>query len=69
MEKQIKFIRVESSLKGFGIGKGVKYRFEGVRKIIELKAKEGFSYKGFVPIEQRGTGDITVMDLVFEKEN
>ncbi len=69
MEKQIEFVRVKSSLKGFGVGKGVKYRFDETRKIIELKTKEGFSYRGFVPVEQRGTGDITIMDLVFEKEN
>ncbi len=68
MEKQIEFVRIKSSLKGFGIGNGVKYRFEETREIIKTKAEEGFSYKGYVPIEQRGMGDTTIIDLVFEKE-
>ena len=55
-------------MKGFGVGKGVKYIFEDARKIIEDKIKEGYSYKGYVPVEFRGTGDMTIMDLVFEKE-
>ena len=35
---------------------------------IEEKAKEGFSYCGFVPVEQRGTGEATIIDLIFEKD-
>ncbi len=66
--KKVIFVRIESRLKGFGIGRGVKRGFEDTREIIEEKAKEGYSYKGYVPIEQRGTGDASIIDLVFEKE-
>ncbi len=66
--KKVEFVRVESKLNGFGIGKGVKYVFEGIREIIEKKYEEGYTYKGYVPVETRGTGDITVMELIFEKE-
>ncbi len=66
--KKIVFVRIKSTLNGFGLGRGVKYRFEETRKIIEEQAEAGYSYKGYVPVEQRGTGDISILDLVFEKE-
>lgn len=66
--KKVEFVRVESKLNGFGIGKGVKYVFEDIREIIEKKYKEDYTYKGYVPVETRRTGDITVIDLIFEKE-
>ena len=66
--KKIEFVRLKSTLKGYGLGKGVKYNFENTREIIEEKAKEGFSYYGFVPVEQRGTGEATIIDLIFEKD-
>ena len=66
--KDVESVRVESKLNGFGIGKGVKYVFEDIREIIEKKYKEDYTYKGYVPVETRGTGDITVIDLIFEKE-
>ena len=66
--KKVVFVQVKSNLKGFGVGKGIKYIFEDVRNIILEKAKEGYTYKGYVPVEFRGTGDMTIMDLVFEKE-
>ena len=66
--KKVEFVRVESKLNGFGIGKGVKYVFADIREIIEKKYKEDYAYKGYVPVETRGTGDITVIDLIFEKE-
>ncbi len=67
MEKVV-FVRIESKLKGFGVGKGVKYIFEDTKKIIKEKIEEGYSYKGYVPVEFRGTGEMTKIDLIFIKE-
>lgn len=67
--KKIEFVRIDSKLVGFGVGKGVKYVFEEHKKIIKEKLEQGFEYKGFIPVEYRGTGDMTKMDLVFEKES
>lgn len=68
MEKVI-FVRVQSKLKGFNIGKGGKYVFEDVQDIIKEKIKEGYTYQGYVPVEFRGTGDMSKIDLIFTKEN
>ena len=37
------------------------------RHINEM-SKKGYRYVGFVPVRQRGTGHIEIMDLVFEKQ-
>ncbi len=66
--KQVKFIEVKSELSGYGLGKGTKYQFEGIEKIIYEMIMEGWDYKGYVPLETRGTGDIEKMSLIFQKD-
>ena len=29
-------------------------------------AKKGYRYVGFIPVKQRGTGHIQILDLIFE---
>lgn len=67
--KEIKFVTIESKLTGFGLGKGAKFCFTGHREIIKKMLNLGYEYKGFFPIELRGTGDIEKIDLIFEKIN
>lgn len=66
--KKVEFVRIESKMKGFGIGKGVKYIFDDFRDVITEKIEQGWDYAGYVPVVQRGTGDIEQIDLIFIKE-
>lgn len=67
--KKVDFVRVKSELCGYGFGKGTKYSFDGVEKMIQERIESGWEYCGYVPIETRGTGDIETMSLVFQKED
>lgn len=69
MIKKVEFVRLKSTLKGFGVGKGVKYVFDDFRDIIKEKIEQGWDYNGYIPVEQRGTGDVEQIDLIFTKEN
>ena len=51
------------SINGFFAGKLAIHR-----EIIQHYANRGYSYKGFVPTKIEGYGNITEIDLVFEKE-
>ena len=64
--KRIEFITIQSKVNGNGLGKGVKYIFENYRDIIKEKLEQGYEYKGFLPVEIRGTGEIEKIDLIFE---
>ena len=66
--ENIIFVIVESKLKGFGVGKGVKHVFDNIEEIINEKLEDGYTYLGYVPVEFRGTGDMTKMKLIFKKE-
>ncbi len=66
--REIEFVRLKPELYGFGLGKGVKYRFEGIEDIIKERMENGCEYYGYVPVEMRGgTGDIETMSLIFQK--
>lgn len=62
------FERIGSEITGWGMLAGSKYGTGGYRAIITERARDGWRYVGFIPAEQRGTGHIEEMDLVFEKE-
>lgn len=63
-----KFIRVKAKLSGFSLIHGLKYTFPSNTEIIANAAKKGYSYKGFVPVEQVSSIGLKTIDLVFEKE-
>jgi hypothetical protein len=67
--KKVEFVRVRSSLCGYGLGKGTKYSFKGAEKIIKEYIENGWSFEGYIPIETRGTGDIETMSLVFQRDD
>lgn len=66
--KTVEFVRVKSNSCGYGFGKGTKYSFEGVEKIIRERIESGWSFEGYVPIETRDTGDIETMSLIFQRD-
>ena len=66
--KKVDFVRVKSEICGYGLGKGMKYSFEGVEVIIKERIENGWSFEGYIPIETRATGDIETMSLIFQKE-
>lgn len=67
--KKVEFVRVRSSLYGYGLGKGTKYSFKGAEEIIKEYIENGWSFEGYIPIETRGTGDIETMSLVFQRDD
>ncbi|MCI8423923.1 MAG: DUF4177 domain-containing protein [Lawsonibacter sp.] len=53
---------------GFGFA-GAEVEVTGYREVIDRRAKEGWRYVGYLPAGQlRGSGYISQMDLIFEKE-
>ncbi len=66
--KKVEFVRVRSTLCGYGLGKGTKYSFEGAEEIIKGHIESGWSFEGYIPIETRGTGDIETMSLIFQRD-
>ena len=37
-------------------------------EVIKERIEAGWSFEGYIPIETRGTGDIEIMSLIFQKE-
>ena len=60
--------KVSCDFGGFGMFDGKVIETDDYQTIIDTKAKEGYRYVGWVPTKQRGTGHISEIDLVFEKE-
>lgn len=65
--KQVMFARVSAEMNGYGL-KGGNYSFMQAEKIIQEKLEKGWSYKGYLPIDIRGTGQIETISLIFEKD-
>lgn len=59
---------VSCDVGGWGLLNGNVYCIGDYRSIIEQRAKNGWRYVGYVPTQQRGTGHIEEIDLIFEKE-
>lgn len=66
--KKIKFIEIQSELCGWGGFKGTKYIFPEIDETIEKMIKGGWEYCGFVPKQMRGTGEIEILSLIFQKD-
>ena len=66
--KKVEFVRVISTLSGYGPFKGTKYTFEGAEEIIRKRLEDGWEYSGYVPIDTRGLGDTEAISLVFQKD-
>lgn len=60
--------KVSCNLSGYGLFNGNVYGIEDYKTVIEERASKGWRYVGFIPTEQRGTGHIQELDLIFEKE-
>lgn len=66
--KKIEFVRLTSTLTGFGLGKGTKFSFEEIEDVIKKRMEGGWEYSGFAPITTRGTGSIETLTLIFQKD-
>ena len=60
--------RLSIDFSGWGPLGGNEYRSEMHRQIIDRRAKQGWRYVGYIPAAQRGTGHVSEIDLVFEKQ-
>ena len=65
---QYKYVRITVQSQGYGLINGTSYGIGEYRQIIDSCAASGWHYVGYIPVEQRGTGHIEEMDLIFEKE-
>lgn len=52
----------------WGLGAGNVYEIQEYREIIDRRGSQGWRYAGFIPSKQRGTGHISEIVLIFEKE-
>ena len=59
---------ISCNFEGWGLGAGNVYRIEEYRSVNDERALKGWSYVGYIPVKQRGSGHIQEMDLIFEKE-
>lgn len=66
--RKVDFVEVESEITGYGFGKGLVNTFDGCQDIIRERIEAGWDYKGYIPTKTRGTGEIEVMTLIFQKE-
>lgn len=66
--KRIEFVRIKFHLNGFGLAKGVYSKIEDYQDTITKYINDGWSYEGFIPVEQRGNGEISKIDLIFTKD-
>ena len=66
--KKVEFVHINSEVNGYGLGKGMRFTFHNVEKVIRERITDGWEYLGYVPLETRGTGDIEKISLIFTKE-
>lgn len=66
--KDVKFVQISSEFSGYGFGKGTCNSFANAEETVEKYIKNGWEYCGYLPIETRGTGELTTISLVFQKE-
>lgn len=66
--KSVEFVRVSSEVCGYGLGKGMRYGFDGVEEIVRERIEDGWEFCGYVPVETRGTGDMETISLIFQKD-
>lgn len=66
--KKVEFVRITSGFSGFGLGKGTYNSFEQGEETVAEYIENGWEYCGYLPIETRGTGELTTISLVFQKE-
>ncbi|MBQ2034465.1 MAG: DUF4177 domain-containing protein [Peptococcaceae bacterium] len=53
---------------GWGLVYSDILKTKDYRYIIDKRASEGWRYVGYIPVEQRATGHVQKLDLIFEKE-
>lgn len=64
---EYEFERLELSASGYSLFGGVGIQLEGHQERICRRGREGWRYAGFLPVEQRATGHIEAVELIFER--
>lgn len=65
---EYEFETVEMCGNGYSLFGGVGLKMETHREIIKRRAADGWRYVDCIPTEQRASGFIETVDLVFERE-
>jgi hypothetical protein len=66
---QYEYVTIEVGLSGWGPFAGNSYcLMADHREIINERARDGWRYVGYIPTQQRGTGHMEELELIFEKE-
>ena len=65
---EYEFERLELSAGGYSLFGGVGIQMKGHREIICRRGAEGWQYAGWLPVEQRATGHVEEVELVFCRE-
>ena len=67
--KRVEFVRIQSQICGFGLGKGMKYYFQNIEEVIQARLEQGWTYMGYGPVETRATGDIETLSRIFQRDD
>lgn len=59
------FVPLELDLDGYSLFGGVGIAAKGHQEIIRSRAKNGWTYAGFLPTKQRAGGFISEIELIF----
>ena len=62
------FETLELSAGGYSLFGGVGIQLEGHREVILRRAQEGWRYAGWLPLQQRATGHVETIELIFCRE-
>lgn len=64
---EYEFERLELTAGGYSLFGGVGIHLEGHQEQICRRGRAGWRYVGFLPVEQRATGHIEAVELIFER--
>lgn len=67
--KEVQFVRISAEVSGYGMIKGLEYRFNGAEETVRAWVEDGWEYCGYVPLATRGVNEGTqTISLVFQRE-
>ncbi|MBQ5813195.1 MAG: DUF4177 domain-containing protein [Clostridia bacterium] len=66
--KKVRFVHVKTESEGLQYGHTM-YSFSSAEPVIAEQIKNGWDYKGFIPLICQADGSINELSLIFEKED
>ncbi len=61
--KKVEFEHIYAKVAGIGLN-----RFTNVEETIQNRVEQGWTFEGYVPLEQYSQGEVCTISLIFTKE-